>query len=728
MPSGRGVLNVQLTDVFPAIPPVKPLVVSSPAVDGDAVDFWVWYRSLQGLVNREAPHFYVMQGAVPSRAGKRRALYEDHWLDYYTTTYTLPTETLDDVDAVLERYKHLVDGYVVYDNEDVIQTQNLAITRAGLESVLPIAPDQERWMARHSIPKRDDLRGRFASDTEAAAWAIDNLWPRCYKRLYANFCIHRPFWYALCHTLEDFVVYHRGLALDLPLSRQSRETLKLYRRMLESAEAPGVQMNWHCICDQEKEYVAEAAARGFFTLCSVYTPNLTIHGGIGDPEAAYTQPMPDAETCRAEPDKVYVCFYVSDGDATWAMNSLHSGNWLAPQRGRFKLGWGLLPLMVRLMPGMLRYYHETRTPNDCFWGPSSGAAYTYTHLWPERLVDTYLEETRRLLDQTGQHGCNMVNWFLRDWWREVEDDAAVLREQQLLVPGPGLVCGLGGSPYAKSYPRGPIPKVHSVHIANVGRDNVGDIVRFTRECPTRPAFIFLFAQISEGIWAQLDSEMAEFAQHPEIEILRMDEFFVTLRDAVDRGLVGETLYEKTDALAETWLKAPGRHRLPLCERLAGELARVAHAEPDERRRLLVEPAWIDLVSREVEHVAQDRDAFLTRYKGRPMPAAGEETDTFLYVAFTVAWTLVRAALEAQGIYANHRTQSIEDFKRTCGERIDVRPFEQLFGAWEAWETGSPRVDDIAAWCDGVAEGARVLADWLGPEEAEEFTGWPPRTI
>jgi len=719
---------MHLTDIFPAIPRVKRLVVSEPAARDESLDFWIWYRSFQGLINRAEPHLYLIRRHLTIPDGTPRPLCENHWLDYYIERFGLPVERLDDVDEVIERSKHLVDGYVLYDTERVIQTQNIAITRAGLESMLPVSPDQERWMIRHGIRKRDDLRGRFTSDVDAAEWAVANLWPHCYRRLYANFCIHRPLSYALAHELEDFVVYHKGFALDLPLSRQTRRTLSLYRRMLESAEPPGVQMNWHCVCDQEKEYVAEAAKRGFFTLCSVGTPNLTIHGGVGDPDGAYTQPLPARDDCTADPDKVYVCFYNSDGDATWAMNNLHSGNWLVPQRGQFKFGWGFLPLMVKLMPGMLQYYHETRSPKDCFWGPSSGAAYTYTHLWPEGLVDVYLKETRRLLDQSGQHGCNMVDWYLQDWWREVEDDDAVRREQEALQPGPGLVCGLGGSPYAKSYPHGPIPKLHSVHIANVGRDNVGDIVRFTRECPTRPAFMFLFAQIAVGIWDQLESEMAEFARHPEIEILSMDEFFVTLQDAVRRGLVRDDLYEKTDALAETWLKAPGRHRLPICERLADELVRVAHAPPEERRRHLAEAGWTELVSREVEHVARDRENFLTQFTGRPAFSADEEADAFLYTAFTVAWTLVRAAIEAQGIYGNHRTQCLEDFKRACGEMVDVTPFDRLFEAWEGWESGPPTVEEIAAWCDGVAAAARTLRDALGPDETEDFTGWPPRTI
>jgi len=719
---------MRLTDILPSNPPVKHLVVSSQDTDSRTADFWIWLRCLQGLVNRKHPHLYLIQTSEKSSKKGHRDLCEDHWLEYYKKRFGLTSESLDDVDEVIERYKDVVQGYVLYDNETVVQTQNLAITRSGLENLLPISPDQESWMTRHGIPKRDDLRGKFRDNNEAAEWAIENLWPHCCKRLFANFCIHRPYWYSQAHTLEDFVVFHKGLALDLPTSRQNRRSVHLYRRMMETAEAPGLQMNWHCITDQEKEYVAAAAENGFITLCSTGTPNLTIHGGVGDPEASYFQPMPSSESCQAEKEKVYVCLYVSDGDATWAMNNLHSRNWLEPQRGHFKLGWGMLPLMVKLMPGMIPYYYETKTDNDFFWGPSSGAGYTYTHKWPKDLVDLYLDETRRLLDQTGQHGCNMVNWFLQDWWREVEDDKAVRREQELLKDGPGLVCGLGGSPYAKSYLDGPIPKLHSVHIANVGRDNVGDIVKFSKECPTRPLFMFLFAQIAKGIWDQLDSEMEEFARHPEIEILSMDEFFLTLQDAISKGLVGNQLYELTDALAETWLKTPGRHRLPICERLAAELVQAVRSEPEERRRLLSEPAWTDLASREVEGVARDREQFMTAYKDRHLATPEEEADTLLYVAFTVAWTVVRSAIEAQGIYANHRTQCLEDFKRTCQDKVDIQPFENLFAAWDNWEQGAPAVEEMVAWCEGVAKSAVLLRKELGPEEEEDFAGWPPPTI
>jgi hypothetical protein len=721
-----------ITDIFPDIPRVRRLLATAPDATGESIDFWVWFHSLQGLVNREDPHLYVIRGGEILQEGDRD-YWERHWLDYYTnpdtSPFKIPFERENGVDAVIERYRSHVNGYILYDMADIPQTMNLAITRAGLEDCLPIAVDQEKWMIRNGIPKRDDLRGKFKNDWDAAEWAADNLWPHCNRRLMANFCIHRPGWSSFPHELEDYVVRHKIFSIDLPASRQRRRVLGLLHRILEGGQAPGALLNWHCVFDQEKEYVAEAAKHGWFALCSMSSPNLTIHGGVGDTERSYVQPLPPPEQCVAEPGKTYVCLYNSDGDATWATNSMQSGNWTEPNRGKFKFGWGLLPLALKLQPAMVQLFHETKTPNDCFWGPSSGAGYTYTHLWPEHLVDMYLSESRRLLDQSGQNGCNMVNWYLQDWWREVEDDAAVRREQEALKSGPGLICGLGGSPYATSYLRGPIPKVHSVHIANVGHNTVADIVKFRGDCPTRPQFMFLFAQISKGIWRQIESELEEYARHPEIVLLSMDEFFLTLQDAVGRGMVKDQLYEITDPMAEQWLKAPGRHRLPICEQVTRELAAQAHAAPEERRQRLAETAWTEVVSREVESVARDRDQFTTHFKGRSPFFAEEEADALHYTAFTVAWVIVRAAIQSQGVYANHRTQCLNDFKRLCGHIVDVKPFERLFETWGTWEDGVPTLSELVSLCDSLVTETRKLRDALGPEESEAaFTGWPPRTI
>ncbi|MBQ1222809.1 MAG: hypothetical protein IIX84_00825, partial [Oscillospiraceae bacterium] len=645
--------DLSLESIFPKFPKAKRLVVVKQ--DNHDTDRVLWLRSLQGLANRIEPHVWVANGSVE----------DNHWLGLYTGKHGLPVEKeLSDLEF-LKEYAYLAKGYIVYDTEKVIQTQNIAMTLCGLDALLPVSAAEEKFAIEAGIPKADDLRGRFASDREASYWAVENLWPRCNKRIIANFCIHRPIWYAYDHYLCDYTVYNKVFCIDLPKCRAFKWSRDLYRKLMETAEAPGVQMNWHCAWEQEKEYVYEAARQGFFALCSSSTPNLTIHGAIGDEKKSYTQPLPKRENCVADPNKVYVCFYNSDGDATWAMSSLHSHNWLNPNRGSFKFGWGFLPLTCKLMPAVMEYYQDTKLPDDCFWGPSSGGGYTYSWAWPEDLAEHYLRESRRLLDQSGQNGCNMVNWFLQDYWRERVDPEAVKREQEILGTEncPGLVCGLGGSPYAVSFPNGKVPKLHSVHIANVGANNISDIIKFASECPTRPAFMFLFAQIMPGIFEQIESELPLLKDHPEIEILSMDEFFFTLQDASARGLVSDELYEKTDAMAQTWLKAPASHRLPLYVSTTEELVDTLNDTAENRAVRLSDGGYTDLVSKEIESVAKDRKMFTDCYKDRPVYEADQEADVVFYSLFTVAWGVVRSAIESLGVYGNHRNQCIEDFKR-----------------------------------------------------------------
>ena len=134
------------------------------------------------------------------------------------------------------------------------------------------------------------------------------------------------------------------------------------------------------------------------------------------------------------------------------------------------------------------------------------------------------------------------------------------------------------------------------------------------------------------------------------------------------------------------------------------------------------------MSREVEGVAVDRDAFLNSFKDLPSVSVEQEADSLLYVGFTVIWTLVRSVIEAQGIYANHRNQCLDDFIRTCSGLVDIAPYEAVFDAWERWEEGAPAIDTMNQWYREIAEGAVKLRKVFGAESAEEFSGWPPPTI
>ncbi|MCC6235767.1 MAG: hypothetical protein IT580_24230 [Verrucomicrobiales bacterium] len=94
---------------------------------------------LQGLVNREAPRFYLLHTA---EFGVETDAF---WLEWYRGEdgWLKVTEirSLPDLESVLTEFRSAFDGLVVYD-ENVPATSNLASTAAGVERLLPVRWDR----------------------------------------------------------------------------------------------------------------------------------------------------------------------------------------------------------------------------------------------------------------------------------------------------------------------------------------------------------------------------------------------------------------------------------------------------------------------------------------------------------------------------------------------------------------------------------------------------------
>ena len=92
---------MNLTNVFPPIPTVRRLLVVKPQVSGADFDFWHWLRCLQGLVNRDEPHLYLIRDEAQMR--RKRRQFEEHWVQYYHDHYGV---AIDRLDQNLERPVH----------------------------------------------------------------------------------------------------------------------------------------------------------------------------------------------------------------------------------------------------------------------------------------------------------------------------------------------------------------------------------------------------------------------------------------------------------------------------------------------------------------------------------------------------------------------------------------------------------------------------------------------
>ena len=115
---------MHLIDVFPNAPKVNRLLVVEPDTEVQPLDFWVWMRSLQGIVNRTDPHLYYVRDFQKSAQRKNRLNKEYHWVEYYEKTFGIPHEALGDIDELIERSLIIEEkGLVGFSDEEGIEIE-----------------------------------------------------------------------------------------------------------------------------------------------------------------------------------------------------------------------------------------------------------------------------------------------------------------------------------------------------------------------------------------------------------------------------------------------------------------------------------------------------------------------------------------------------------------------------------------------------------------------------
>ncbi len=332
---------------------------------------------LQGLVNRDSAALFLGRP-------------DDEWLEIYAADYGLPQPVvLGSLREVLERYASAAKGLVVYDAA-MDGTRYVAVTIAGIEDLLPVAdPEMAEGLG---LPVIHDLRGRFESTLAAYDWALDEVMPRCNRRLaHAVDGVCDGVVTGLCSmTGFDWQVANRGFVFNLtPMAEVkpsygdapvggSPEHAAMYRRILAALEAPA-EINGYG--EPEDLWCKLISEHGHFSFHFGF--NWTFHakapyrGGAFRQRGAVT-----VETAEIDPEKYQVVFMLSEGDTMKGPLPFFMGSWFDPDRGSIPFNWGINPLMAERFPAMLDYYYRTATDNDCFFAGCSGAGYCYPDHMP----------------------------------------------------------------------------------------------------------------------------------------------------------------------------------------------------------------------------------------------------------------------------------------------------------------------------------------------------------
>ena len=652
---------------FPALP--LPKRVQAAALSKDqSWEEWTLLTCLQGLVNRSEPRVYFLNDE-----------YDALWLEYYADAYDIQVVRVAEPMSLLAQHACEIAGYVVYD-ESMLDSLNVATTMGALENALPAPPSLVPMLRDLGLREIDDLRGRWKGRYEAYAWALDELFPRCHPRILGAACVDRPLWPSTSTWMRDYTMAHRVFVCDLSASRRDRKDRALLAEVFERMESPGFSFGWRCARCTEHEYVGLAAQHGISMLCGLSTLNMTVHSAIPRTMTPYAQEHATETSVGEVEKKVYVSFMNTDGDATFSMTRLHSNRLRDPEHGRLPYSWGFLPAACDLMPGVARYLYEHKHENDYYVASTCGALYTYPAMHPD--MRGYLAMTRSYMYRAGLRVAYMSNWDDDFWWQEIDFPDFVPALREALPEAIGFVRGMGESAWERHY-LGKQPYV----FCGEGIHGTGDIYETLRAyidaMPQRPLFLFCLVNHTRTQGEILDA--VERLGNDNFRWVTLDAFLQLVRKAHEAGMVGDDLDPPTEGLRRLLMR-DGR------DAWTGVLARIRdHAARAKR----TPSAFLRGDHDEIAH------AVLTNSATPPADM----------VAFDAVWDsmhLVKAALNARGIYVNEKARGVVDFMHAFGEVRNADMVPELWQAWLTWERRDPNYKEARAWCRDLADLAEAL--------------------
>lgn len=342
---------------------------AAPAVKLDVIqvqsltrDEQITFSSLQGQVNRRQPRIFLLDAR--SDAGR------DTWLNT-PTLHLNAGRTYDHRDKydLVAKYADEFAGVVLYDAERSPHYRNVAGTVAGLKHLLPVTSQVYKHFQEKGLELKVvvDLTEREAtSPIDIYTHLHETYWPQCEKRFLIS---ARPSDRGgdLHHT-RDLAAACGGAIVWLDC--QIKEERDVMRKFLADM-TPGraVMLGWYTT---ERSGITTASEFGIGTLPADHYLNATVYSG-GD----HTIRIPAVPKMPQLANKTYVAIIISDGDNIQynqrAMRRLWDRS--KSQRGKVPLTWTISPSLVDIGPGLLNYYYDHATPQDCFVSGPSGMGY-----------------------------------------------------------------------------------------------------------------------------------------------------------------------------------------------------------------------------------------------------------------------------------------------------------------------------------------------------------------
>jgi len=343
------------------------------------------FSSLQGLVNRTKPRIMLVD-----KGGEGK----DFWIQNCNLKVNKITAPWD----LFNKYKGEVSGLILYGSKQNEHFINLATTIAGIKDALPINDSLYQEMQKKGVafpPVLIDLRSlQLETPLEVYEYLYKNYWKDCNKRLYISLSPHYS------NFIRDLAVATRSAIIWLDI-RNKKDSILADKFLNDMQQGSSFIMGWW---PEERTGVGLGTSHGIATIAADFFENATLFAG-----QSHNIQIPAVPKMPKLENKIYVTFYMSDGDNIQYCEHSLAKLWGDKNRGIIPINWTISPALLDASPQILNYYYRTATENDCFASGPSGVGYALIYdvfrnrfnLNNDSILDLYTRFSQPFLERCG---------------------------------------------------------------------------------------------------------------------------------------------------------------------------------------------------------------------------------------------------------------------------------------------------------------------------------------
>lgn len=362
-----------------------------------SADEQITFSALQGIVNKTKPRIYLLDSGADEGALTWQKTFDLEIKSYRRN------ERFD----LVKNYADEIKGVVLYDPKPNPHYRNLASTVAGLKEAIPVTQKiyEDLQNAGINLDVVVDLTElTYTKENEIYDHMYDTYWKDCEKKVLISADPNKDF----SRTRDLAAAVGAAVVFPNTSSNAGKDVLRKFLKDMPTGNA--IILGWYTT---ERSGVTTATEFGIGTLPADFYISSTVYSGMD-----HKIQIPPVPLRKPLENKVYIAFFVSDGDNIQYMQRAMRKIWDANERNRGKIAinWTISPSMVDVGPGLLNYYYTSATDKECFVTGPSGMGYIMpintnnesgsgapigNFLTEEKYADGYTSLTETYLQRSG---------------------------------------------------------------------------------------------------------------------------------------------------------------------------------------------------------------------------------------------------------------------------------------------------------------------------------------